>query len=87
MFLRHISTGLFVVALSLPVPRDISLRAEHVEPPAHPVNTLEPGLVVTEVEIERISGKVQTRVLCGEPLFVVCCYFVRASDVRSDCYV
>jgi TonB family protein len=28
------------------------------------------GLVVAEVEIEPISGKMQTRVLCGEPPFV-----------------
>ena len=69
MFLRLISTILLAVAMSLPSQRDIPLQVEHVEPPAHPVNTIAPGLVVIEVEIERISGKIQTRVLCGEPPF------------------
>jgi TonB family protein len=70
MLLRSISTGLLVAGLFLPTQRDISVRVERVESPAHPVNTLAAGLVVTEIEIERISGKIQTRVLCGEPLFV-----------------
>ena len=70
MFLRSISTGLLVAGLFLPTQRDISVRVERVESPAHPVNTLAAGLVVTEIEIERISGKIQTRVLCGEPPFV-----------------
>jgi hypothetical protein len=34
------------------------------------VNTLTAGFVVTEIEIERVSERVQTRVLCGEPPFV-----------------
>jgi TonB family protein len=70
MFLRHISTGLCAVAVSLLAQRDIPMRVEHVEGPAHPVNTLAAGVVVAEIEIERISGKMQTRVLCGEPPFV-----------------
>ena len=59
-----------LIALSLLEEQDISMRAQRVEPPAHPVNTLATGLVVVEIEIERTTGKMQTRVLCGESLFV-----------------
>jgi TonB family protein len=69
MFVRLISTGLLAIALSLPTQRGISVRVEHAEAPAHPVNTVAAGLVVVEVDVERTS-ETQTRVLCGEPPFV-----------------
>lgn len=45
------------------------MRVEHARPPVHPVNTLATGLVVVDVEIQQ-TGKIQTRVLRGEPPFV-----------------
>ena len=68
MFLQHIFLAL--VALSLLEQGDISLRVQRVEPPAHPVNTLATGLVVVEIDIERTTSKMQTRVLSGESPFV-----------------
>ena len=70
LLLKYISTGLLVVGLFMTRQGDVSLRVEHAQPPVHPVNTLATGLVVTEIEIERVSGRIQTRVLCGEPPFV-----------------
>ena len=68
MFLQHILVVL--IALSLLEEQDISMRVQRVEPPAHPVNTPATGLVVVEIEIERTTIKMQTRVLCGESPFV-----------------
>ena len=67
-FLRYIF--LVAVALLLLDQQDVQLRVQRVEPPAHPVKTLATGLVVVEIDIERITGKVQTRVLSGESPFV-----------------
>jgi len=71
MIHRLLTTGLLAAALSLPTQSDLSLRVEHVETPAHPVNTVAPGVVIAEVEIQRISDKAHTRVLYGQPGFVM----------------
>jgi Gram-negative bacterial TonB protein C-terminal len=67
-FLQHMYSA--ALALCLLEQADVSVQVRRVEPPAHPVNTLATGLVVVEVDIERITGKIQTQTLYGEPPFL-----------------
>jgi TonB family protein len=67
-FLQHI----FSVALAMCLfeQADVSVQVRRVEPPAHPVNIVATGLVVVEVDIDGITGKMQTQTLYGEPPFL-----------------
>jgi TonB family protein len=62
---------LVIVALSaVPDQRDVSLRVQRAVEPVRPVHTLATGLVVVEIEIDRMTGALQTRVLHGDSPFV-----------------
>jgi hypothetical protein len=67
-FLPHV----FWVALALCLLEqgDVPVQVDRVEPPSHPVNTLATGVVVVEVDIEPITGKIQTQTLYREPPFL-----------------
>jgi TonB family protein len=62
-------SALLAISSFLPIQEDAGVRVAHTRPPVPPVNTLAAGLVVVDLEIES-AGKIQARVVQGEPPFV-----------------
>lgn len=65
-----IALGLFALSLWLVDEQDSSLRLERAVPPAHPVNTVTSGVAVVEIELERATDLLKTRMLYGESPFM-----------------
>ena len=69
LLLKH--TLVMVLALWLRGDKDMSLLLERAVPPAHPVNAAALGITTVEIELAKITGALDTRVLYGEGQFVM----------------
>jgi hypothetical protein len=49
--------------------KDLSLQVQRAVPPAHPVNTVASGIAVIEIDLERATDTLTTKVLYGDKPF------------------